>query len=48
MSIHVCVGFAASKGWFKLVQPAMLCGSFGYATATLAGLTVARVLGLPV
>lgn len=40
---------AAAKGgsWARLVQPAMLCGSLGYALGTLAGLGVARTLGVP-
>jgi len=39
-------GMAASKGWHGMVQPAMMCGSLGYAVGTSAGLMVARFVGL--
>jgi uncharacterized membrane protein len=38
-------GMAASKGWQELAQPAMLCGSLGYALGTGAGLLLGRLVG---
>lgn len=38
-------GLAASRGWGRLVQPSLLCGSLGYALGTAGGLLLARGLG---
>jgi uncharacterized membrane protein len=39
-------GLAAARGWGRLVQPSLLCGSLGYALGTGAGLLVAQGLGV--
>lgn len=36
---------AGSMGWKSLVTPAVLCGTFGYATANFIGVTLFGVLG---
>ncbi len=38
------VGMAAAKGWRELMQPAMMCGSLGYAIGTAAGLLLLRMV----
>ena len=38
-------GLAISQGWTKLVGPAMLVGTFGYAIGTYIGIIVGRILG---
>jgi hypothetical protein len=39
-------GLAAARGWGRLVQPSLLCGSLGYALGTAGGLLLARSLGV--
>ncbi|KAF6260158.1 hypothetical protein COO60DRAFT_1508812 [Scenedesmus sp. NREL 46B-D3] len=39
-------GLAAARGWDRLVQPSLLCGSLGYALGTAGGLLLARGLGV--
>jgi hypothetical protein len=39
-------GLAAARGWGRLVQPSLLCGSLGYALGTAGGLALARGLGV--
>ena len=38
-------GLAISQGWTKLVGPAMLVGTFGYAIGTYIGIIVGSILG---
>ncbi|KAF8059368.1 hypothetical protein HT031_005173 [Scenedesmus sp. PABB004] len=38
-------GIASARGFSALVQPALLCGSLGYALGTGGGLALAKVLG---
>jgi uncharacterized membrane protein len=35
---------AAAKGWRELMQPAMMCGSLGYAVGTAAGMLLLRLV----
>jgi hypothetical protein len=39
-------GLAGARGWWRLVQPSLLCGSLGYALGTAGGLLLARSLGV--
>lgn len=38
------VGMTAAKGWRELMQPAMMCGSLGYAIGTGAGLLLLKLV----
>ena len=38
-------GMAISQGWTRLVGPAMLVGTFGYAIGTYIGIIVGSMLG---
>ena len=35
---------ATSRGWGRLVQPAMLCGSLSYGLGTASGITLGNLL----
>lgn len=39
-------GMAISQGWYKLVGPCMLVGTFGYVIGTYLGIIVGSILGL--
>ena len=39
-------GMAASRGWGRLVQPAVLAGSLSYAVGSAAGLLLGHLLGV--
>ena len=38
-------GMAISQGWYRLVGPAMLIGTFGYVIGTYLGIIVGSLLG---
>ena len=42
---RTAAGLAISQGWTKLVGPAMLVGTFGYAIGTYIGIIVGSILG---
>ena len=39
-------GMAISQGWYRLVGPCMLVGTFGYVIGTYLGIIVGSMLGL--
>ena len=43
--LTTAAGLAISQGWTKLVGPAMLVGTFGYAIGTYIGIIVGSILG---